>query len=254
MAASGIDAAAIDVATISLVREKVGLNELNIPVSDEDGSAVLSLLAPKDEQALLELYMENESKFVGLPLWGAVWPAALALTRHANIGQLCTGATCMELGCGLGLAGIAAAVTGKPRSMLLTDYDPVAVEMSVLNAERCGVREVCSGAALDWLKLDAWPESEFDLVIGADILYEPEMLGPLTAVLTRTIKPGGLFLLADGQWRKQRDEMYERLLASGAFRREADDEIVTVSNIDNCMPMDTLGTQQVVLARFTRIV
>lgn len=232
-----------------LLRQKVGLTELSVPV-DDDGGAAVSLLLPSSQDALLEMYIAHEKELGGLtPYYGVIWPSAYALCRHVGEAEVPAGSAVLELGSGVGLAGIAAAVTGAPASVHLTDLDPIAVELSRLNADRSGVGDTCTTAVMDWFDLDAWPESTYDVAIGADILYEPEACDALAAVLARTLRPGGTFLLADGKGRRNRSLLWEGLIGGGAFEQVGDERW---TNVPDPQPSDPERTQPVVLARFVR--
>ncbi len=97
----------------------------------------------------------------------------------------------LELGCGLGLPSLAAALRGA--SVLATDWADTAIELLGRNAERNGV----------FLRLARvrWSEPEpllraapLDLVLGADLLYEARNAAQLEALLPRL---GGDVLLAE---------------------------------------------------------
>ena len=161
-------------------------------------------------------------------------------------------------------AGIAAALGGAPSSVLLTDLDPIAVELSRLGAERSGVAGVCECAVRDWSELAAWPAAAFDVCIAADVVYEPEACAAIGTLLAHTLKAGGVFLLADGKGRRNRDQLWEALLENGAFEKQGDALWVEVDEdtgrrdeprgtLDRRIREETAGkSQAVVLQRFVR--
>src|SRR5215203_7269219 len=69
------------------------------------GSTTLSLLRPRDAEALLDEDAFAEDEF--LPYWAELWPAGLALGR-ALPAQL-DGVRVVEVGCGLGVPSLVAA-------------------------------------------------------------------------------------------------------------------------------------------------
>ena len=69
----------------------------------------LGLLAPRDGDALLSQEAFERDEF--LPYWAELWPSALALARVVARRPL-TGRRVIELGCGLGLPALAAALAG----------------------------------------------------------------------------------------------------------------------------------------------
>jgi predicted nicotinamide N-methyase len=139
----------------------------------------LRLMRPRDTEALLDEEAFDRDEF--LPYWAELWPSSLALARMIA-GRALRGARTLELGCGLGLPSIAAALAGG--RVLATDWSPEAVAMTAANAERNGAQLetlVCSWTAPGPL-LERAP---WDLVLASDVLYEPRNADALLALLPR---------------------------------------------------------------------
>jgi predicted nicotinamide N-methyase len=150
----------------------------------------LLLLAPRDGEALLSEEAFEQEEY--LPYWAELWPSALGLARAVARRPL-TGRRAIELGCGLGLPSIAAAVAGA--RVLATDWSPDAVAMTARNAERNGVE--LETRLFRW---DAAPESmgpPWQLVLASDVLYEARNVAPLLALLPRLTAAAGEVWLAD---------------------------------------------------------
>ena len=92
-----------------------------IPLDGRD----LRLLRPRDAEALLDEHAFEHEEF--LPYWAELWPSSLALANALSRRAL-RGARTLELGCGLGLPSIAAAIAGG--RVLATDWSSAAVEMT----------------------------------------------------------------------------------------------------------------------------
>jgi len=139
----------------------------------------LRLLRPRDSEALLdEEAFEREEL---LPYWAELWPSSLALAR-AIAKRALRGARTLELGCGLGLPSIAAALAGG--RVLATDWSPDAVELTAANAQRNGATVdtlVCSWTAPGPLVAGA----PWDLVLASDVLYERRNADLLLDLLPR---------------------------------------------------------------------
>src|SRR5919199_3627461 len=86
------------------------------------------LLRPRDSEALLDEAAFEREEF--LPYWAELWPSALALAR-AVAARSIGGRRVVELGCGLGLPSIAAALQGA--RVLATDWSTAAVRMAAEN-------------------------------------------------------------------------------------------------------------------------
>jgi predicted nicotinamide N-methyase len=133
-----------------------------VPIAGRD----LRLLRPRDAEALLDEEAFARDEF--LPYWAELWPSSLALARTVAARAL-RGARTLELGCGLGLPSIAAALAGG--RVLATDWSPEAIAMTAQNAERNAAAVetlVCSWAAPEPLLARA----PWDLVLASDVLYE----------------------------------------------------------------------------------
>jgi predicted nicotinamide N-methyase len=139
----------------------------------------LRLLRPRDAEALLDEHAFEHEEY--LPYWAELWPSSLALARRLA-GRALRGARTLELGCGLGLPSIAAALAGG--RVLATDWSPQAVAMTRANAERNDARLetlVCS-----WTEPGPLVErAPWDLVLASDVLYEARNADALLELLPR---------------------------------------------------------------------
>jgi predicted nicotinamide N-methyase len=146
-----------------------------VPLEGRD----LRLLRPRDAEALLDEHAFEHEEY--LPYWAELWPSALALARSIG-GRSLRGARTLELGCGLGLPSIAAALAGG--RVLATDWSTEAVAMTAANAERNDVSLetlVCS-----WTQPEPLLEcAPWDLVLASDVLYEARNADALLDLLPR---------------------------------------------------------------------
>ncbi|DBA88783.1 TPA: hypothetical protein ACH3X1_004199 [Trebouxia sp. C0004] len=76
------------------------------------------------------------------PYWCRPWPSAIALAQLIlQQPELVKGKRVCDIGCGLGLAGIAAALSGA-KEVVMLDREPIALQCSLLSAQACGVMSV----------------------------------------------------------------------------------------------------------------
>ena len=150
----------------------------------------VALLAPRDGESLLSEKAFAQDEF--LPYWAELWPSAMALARVIARRPL-TGRRVIELGCGLGLPAIAAALAGG--RVLATDWSPDSVAMTARNARRNDVAlnaEVFRWDAAPGPLGPPWP-----LVLGSDLLYEARNVPALLALLPLLTAASGEVWLAD---------------------------------------------------------
>ena len=149
-----------------------------------------SLLKPANADHLI-----SEADYVmdeRLPYWADLWPSArvLAATLLREVGA---GRRLLELGCGVGLATIAAMHAGF--DVTATDYYDDALHVTRGNAARNLGRE----PRVQLVNWRAWPENlgTFDVVMAADVLYEKEYATLVAACIARSLAPDGVALVAD---------------------------------------------------------
>ena len=118
----------------------------------------------------------------------------------------------LELGCGLGLPSLAAALRGA--DVLATDWAEDAIELLRCNAERNGVE--LRAERVSWSEPEALlRDAPWDIVLGADLLYEERNAEQLAALLPRL---GGEVLLAE-PGRPYANEFLERFRAEQIAER-----------------------------------
>jgi len=154
----------------------------------EIGGRRLMLMRPPDAAELI--YEEAFGRDEFLPYWAELWPSSLALACAVDARRP-DGLAVVELGCGLALPSIVAALGGA--RVLATDWSPDALAYAQRNAR-------ANGAELETAHV-AWADAEalvaagpFDFVLAADVLYEERNAAQLLGLLPRL---GGEVLLAD---------------------------------------------------------
>jgi predicted nicotinamide N-methyase len=144
-------------------------------------------------------------------VWAELWPAGLALADHLARGPR-PGGPVLELGSGVGIGGMAAALRGA--RVVLTDRVPLALEAARASLEAAGILHQARLIAADWLH---WPlTARFPLVLGSEITYLRELHPPLLNVVRAATAPGGTLLLVD----RGRDSgrRFDRLLLGAGWR------------------------------------
>lgn len=127
-----------------------------------------------------------------MPYWAYLWPAALQIAESMLQNPWPGKTRILELGCGLGLVGIAALEAGYQVS--LTDYDINAITTARMNAALNGFPDA-DAFVLDWRTP---PEMTYPVIIGCDVTYESRNHAPLLDLIDRMLEPDGFCWIADG--------------------------------------------------------
>jgi predicted nicotinamide N-methyase len=155
------------------------------------GGRDVRLLRPRDSEALLDEEAFEREEY--LPYWADMWPSSIALARAVAPRSL-GGRRVLELGCGLGLPSVVAALAGA--RVLATDWAPDALAFVTRNADANGT--TVRTQQVSWS--DPGPllaGAPWDLVLASDVLYERRMADELLDLLPRLIDARGAVWLAD---------------------------------------------------------
>ncbi len=139
-----------------------------------------------DEQA----YARDER----LPYWAELWPSGHVLAEELALLDI-GGSRVLELGCGLGLPSLVAASRGA--DVTATDWYPEALDHVCRNAEEAGLK--IQTLPMDWFNPseEIFERAPFDLIIGADVLYEDRNGEALLPLLPRLLAPSGKAIITD---------------------------------------------------------
>jgi predicted nicotinamide N-methyase len=149
------------------------------PETIDLGPLVLKILRPPNAEELIDAERFADDEY--MPYWAELWPSGVELARAVARREL-DGLRVLELGCGLGLPSLAAAARGA--RVLATDWAEDAIALLRENAARNGLE--LESALVRWS--DPAPlvaAAPWDLVLGADLLYEPRNVNVLLELLPR---------------------------------------------------------------------
>jgi predicted nicotinamide N-methyase len=165
-----------------LVREKVFVGDLTLTIVRPERSDKLL-----DHPEVHEAFRKDEY----MPYWAEIWPAARMLAKIL-IRETLDENVALELGCGLGVAGLVALARGL--EVVFSDYDACALKFAAENALSNGYDRFRT-RQLDFR--DPPPDLRVPLVLGSDLIYEARKVEPLIACLKAVLLPGGRALLTD---------------------------------------------------------
>ena len=143
----------------------------------------------RDEAAQLGVTADRELYPFGLMIWESAVVLADVMDER---GQQLHGRKILELGCGVGLPGLVAQQQGA--HVVQTDHDALALALCRHNAALNRITGVEQFVG-DW---QDWTHAQrYDLVIGADIIYDTADYEVLEKVFRNTVAPRGEILLTD---------------------------------------------------------
>jgi len=164
------------------------------------GSVAIQLARPTEPDRLLDDpgVLEWNRRDDYMPYWAYLWPGAYLLAERVargseiNPSSSATSLEALEIGCGLGLAGLVALARGV--RVQFTDYDPAPLQFVARSAIENGLDPSrFTTRVLDWRDL---PDERFPLILGADVLYEARLVPLVANLLDRMIAGGGVGLIA----------------------------------------------------------
>ncbi len=169
----------------SLERRFVTVND-DVRVGDRD----LNILRPRSAEDLIsETDFERDER---LPYWAELWPSSTILANFVAADPR-PSSRVIELGAGVGLVSIAAAMVG--HQVTATDYYKDALAFARANAFRNLGHEIDT-ELVDWRAVsDQLPR--FDIVLASDVLYESRYAPLVASVVDRFLSARGVAYIAD---------------------------------------------------------
>ncbi len=129
------------------------------------------------------------------PYWAFAWAGGQALARYLLDNRtLVSGQVVLDLGCGSGLSGLAAAKAGAAR-VTAADIDGFALAAVALNATANDVE--IAATAVDVLA--AAPDPEWRVILVGDLFYERALATLVETFIDRAQANGALVLVGDPQ-------------------------------------------------------
>lgn len=126
-----------------------------------------------------------------MPYWSYLWPTSLEMAKALLETTWPPGLPTLEIGAGLGLAGLAGLAAGL--EVTFSDYDQQSVRLALSNARDNGYPQA-SGIRLDWRTP---PRMQFPLILGCDVIYELQNHAPILNLLEVMLTADGAAWMAD---------------------------------------------------------
>eukprot|EP01023_Acetabularia_acetabulum_P032435 TRINITY_DN30296_c0_g2_i1.p1 TRINITY_DN30296_c0_g2~~TRINITY_DN30296_c0_g2_i1.p1 ORF type:complete len:228 (-),score=19.99 TRINITY_DN30296_c0_g2_i1:35-718(-) len=120
----------------------------------------LEVWKPQDLDAVMDMYISKGQNRLD-PYWAVVWPSAQAMAQYIFQNQhLVKGKRVVELGSGLGLGGISAALCDA-KEVVLLDREPLALQCSLFNAAQNGIKYVQNPKIFGEVQLPEYFDTQF---------------------------------------------------------------------------------------------
>lgn len=127
-----------------------------------------------------------------MPYWADLWPAARMLAKVILRETWQPGQLALEMGCGLGLAGITALSQGL--RIIFSDYDTSALHFAAVNARLNGFTDF-ETRQIDWRHPPA--DLRVPIIFAADLVYEVRNIAPIVQFIKAVLTPDGTCFLTD---------------------------------------------------------
>ena len=139
----------------------------------------------------IDRFIDPDDPLRNFPLWSKIWEASLLLGHKMAARTVTPGEQLIELGAGLGVAGVAAAAFG--HDITITEYNDHALAFLEANLleNQCRSARVCR---LDWHSPEL--QESFDVILGSELIYKESDFMIMRTLFRKVLKPGGEVLLA----------------------------------------------------------
>jgi predicted nicotinamide N-methyase len=184
--------------------------------------------------ASIDRFIASENTLAHFPLWAKIWESAGVLASCLTSLAPDPMKNMLEIGCGLGVVGIAAAKTG--HRITMTEMNPDALNFAKANALANGCPEL-PVHRLDWNAPQM--EGRFDYIVGSEAVYQTEAIKSLEVFFDHYLNPGGTIILAQ-RMRRTGLHFWERLRRQ--FNIQARRQTLRYDH----------GSQQIILFRMQR--
>lgn len=131
--------------------------------------------------------LEGQKGVEALPLWAKIWPACLPLAMYMQRQPLREGDSVLEIGAGLGVAGLFAGLRGFPT--VISDVVPDALVFARINVLHNQLGNAVQVRHVDFTASDM--HGAFTHIIGSEVLYREAVYDPLLRFLRNHLRPSG---------------------------------------------------------------
>ena len=187
---------------LETLRQQYGTYQTEIAVGDKR----LKFLKANEIEGALDGVSLGGNGLAEFPFWLKIWESSVVLAHFLSQIPKDDDKQWLELGAGMGVAGIFVAAFG--HNVTITDNHEEALKFARANALLNGLEHI-KIALLDWNRPDV--ANQYHYVIGSEVVYKEELFEPLMKVLKTSLLPGGTIFLAGDISRKSLLEFFDML-------------------------------------------
>lgn len=174
------------------VMEQIGSKFSIETVPLKIGEKVLKIVQIKDyEEYILDRIDAEDPNVTDAPFWAKLWEASLMLAYFLGKQPVNPHHQLLEIGAGLGIVGIYAALCG--HRITITDINEDALLFVRANALLNGLTDL-EIRKLDWS--DVGETRRYDAIVGSEVVYDRRSYPLLVAFLRRSLASEGVIFLA----------------------------------------------------------
>ncbi|MEB8434084.1 class I SAM-dependent methyltransferase [Cocleimonas sp. KMM 6892] len=162
----------------------------------EFGSLDIHVKSLRDKQQFLDSFGEAEGMGISpsqWPLFGVVWESSEVLAEKMMEYDI-KGKRILEIGCGMALSSLL--LNSRDADITATDYHPEVASYLADNVKLNNGNQI-PFLRTGWENSDDHALGEFDVLIGADLLYEKQHIKLLTDFIHRHSKPECEVIIVD---------------------------------------------------------
>lgn len=156
------------------------------------GSHRVDYYRPSDPESILdeETLLSDHGELEWQPYWAQAWDASVGMAEYL-VNQDLKNQCVLDLGCGIGMTSALLLAIGA--EVVCGDNAPPSLLFAELNTWPW--RQRAQVQFIDWHK--TLLEQHFDTIVGSDIVYERQEVGPLDRFFRNHLKPDGKVILSD---------------------------------------------------------
>jgi len=160
-----------------------------------------------------DLANKGEEYISRFPFWVKVWESSIVLASHLINMDVEKGKEILEIGAGMGVAGLFLGLSG--HKVTITDYDDNALELLGMNVKHNQLDNV-SVRKLDWNLPDL--TGKFDIICGSELVYNKKHIKPVIRLFQDYLKTDGTIFMSHDVTRMTMISFIETV--SGQFKIE----------------------------------